>query len=90
MVESKTAGEGQAMIEVFDRETGSSIGSITEEQLEFLMEHLVEEDNRDQDYYIDKSTIEMLAGKGIDPVLRDLLIKALGKRGSMEILWEDV
>lgn len=78
------------MIEVFDRETGSSIGNITEDQLEFLMEHLVEEDNRDQDYYIDKGTIEMLAERGVDPVLRDLLIKALGKRDSMEILWEDV
>lgn len=78
------------MIEVFDRETGSSVGSITEEQLEFLMKHLVEEDSRDQDYFIDKSTIELLTEKGIDPALREMLTDALGKRDSMELLWEDV
>ena len=54
------------------------------------MKHLVEEDNRDQDYYIDRNTIAMLEEKGIDRALHDLLVEALGKRKSMELLWEDV
>lgn len=78
------------MIEIFDRESGSSIGNITEEQLDFLIANLEEESTRDQDYYLDKNTIDMLAGKGMDPELLAFLNSALGKRESMEILWEDV
>ena len=78
------------MIEIFDRETGSKVGRISEEQLDFLIANLEEESNRDQDYYIDSATIEGLVGKGMDGELTDLLKKALGKRAGMEIIWEDV
>lgn len=78
------------MIKIFDRENGSSIGSVTEEQLDFLIANLEEESTRDQDYYIDSNTIEMLAEKGMDTELQGFLKNALGKRDSMEILWEDV
>ena len=78
------------MIEIFDRENGSSLGNITEDQLNFLMQNLEEEAYRDQDYYIDKQTIDTLTEKGMDSELKNLLINALGKREAMEILWEDV
>jgi len=78
------------MIEVFDRENGSSFGNITEDQLDFLIKNLEEEAYRDQDYYIDNKTIDILIEKGMDPELQSFLRNALGKRASMEILWEDV
>jgi hypothetical protein len=78
------------MIEIFDRETGSKVGRISEQQLDFLIANLEEESNRDQDYYIDGATIEGLVGKGMDGELTDLLKKTLGKRAGMEIIWEDV
>ena len=78
------------MIEIFDRGNGSSIGNINEEQLDFLITNLEEESNRDQDYYIDNNTIDMLIEKGMDSELQDFLRNALGKKESMEILWEDV
>ena len=78
------------MIKIFDRETGSSLGSITEDQLDFLIANLEEESTRDQDYYIDAATIENLAGKGMDRELTEFLKTALGKRPAMEIIWEDV
>ena len=77
------------MIKLFDRETASEMGTITEDQLDFLIAHLEEEDTRDQDYYIDGETIEMLAGKGMDSELQELLKNALGSRKDMEIMWED-
>ena len=77
------------MIKVFDRETASELGTITEDQLNFLIEHLEEEDSRDQDYYVDKSTIELLVQKGADQELLDLIQTALGDRQGMEIMWED-
>ena len=78
------------MIEVFDREYGSSLGNITEDQLDFLIKNLEEEAYRDQDYYIDKKTIDVLVEKGMDSELQNFLRSALGKREAMEILWEDV
>ena len=78
------------MIKIYDRENGSSLGSISEEQLDFLIANLEEETTRDQDYFIDRNTIEMLTGKGMDPELLAFLNSALGKRDAMEILWEDV
>ena len=80
---------GCLMIKLFDRETASELGRITEDQLNFLIEHLEEEDTRDQDYYIDKNTIEILVQKGIDQELLDLLTEALGNQEGMEIMWED-
>ncbi len=77
------------MIKVIDRETGSSLGSLSEDQLDFLIENLEEESTRDQDYYIDKDVIEMLEGKGIDADLKAFLERALGSRKSAEIVWED-
>ena len=77
------------MIKIFDRETASEVGTITEDQLDFLIAHLEEEGTRDQDYYINGETIEMLAGKGMDSELQELLKNALGNRKDMEIMWED-
>lgn len=77
------------MIKLFDRETASEVGSITEDQLDFLIANLEEEGTRDQDYYIDGKTIEMLVEKGMDSELQALLKSALGKRKDMEIIWED-
>jgi len=78
------------MIEIFNRENGSSLGTITEDQLDFLIRNLEEEAYRDQDYYIDQGTIDMLIEKKIDEGLLEFLRNALGGRESMEILWEDV
>ena len=77
------------MIKIFDRETASEVGTVTEDQLDFLIAHLEEEGTRDQDYYINGETIEMLAGKGMDSELQELLKNALGNRKDMEIMWED-
>ncbi len=37
-------------ITLYDKETGTVLGTITEEQLQFLKDHLVEEGLGDQDY----------------------------------------
>ena len=51
------------MIDVFDKQSGVQIGSITEAQLQFLIDQLEEEHEKDQDYYINRATLEMLARK---------------------------
>jgi len=75
------------MIQLSDKETGARLGAITEVQLQFLIDQLVEVDETDQDYYINPATLEMFADNGADAVLLDMLRKALGDRESMEIQW---
>jgi hypothetical protein len=75
------------MIKLHDVETGAPLGSITEEQLKLLVEHLEEESPEDREYYIDEATLEMFDEVGLDPALIALLRTALGGRADMEIRW---
>ena len=61
------------MIQLYDRETGASLGAITEEQLQFLADQLEEESPQDQDYYINEPTLDAFEEAGADPALVALL-----------------
>ena len=75
------------MVQLHDNDTGAPLGAITDEQLQFLVDQLVEESDQDTDYYLDRRTLDMLEGKGADPELMGLLRRALGDRSEMEIRW---
>jgi processive 1,2-diacylglycerol beta-glucosyltransferase len=75
------------MIDIYDNETNQLIGSITEPDLKHLVDVLEEESDADQDYYIDRATIDLLGdGRATDHLL-NLLRSALGNRDGMEIRW---
>jgi hypothetical protein len=69
-------------------DTDVDIGVITDKQLAFLVDQLEEEHDEDQDYFIDKDTLELMSDNGIDPELLQMLEKALGDDESMDIAWE--
>ena len=75
------------MIELRDKETKQTLGTITEDQLQFLNSQLEEESETDHDYYINLDTLELFEEKQVDPELLDLLRRALGDREEMEIEW---
>ena len=75
------------MIELRDKETGRGLGSITEDQFQFLVDQLEEESDTDKDYYLNTATLDMFVQNGIDPQLLTLLREALGDREEMEIEW---
>ena len=75
------------MIQLYDKETGASLGAITEDQLEFLVDQLEQESPEDRDYYINEPTLDAFEEAGADPALVALLRKALGEREEMEIRW---
>ena len=76
------------MIAVSDKESGASIGSITDSQLQILVDHLVETDLEDQDYYIDRRTINMIKTVAADyAAVLDMLERALGDRDGVDIVW---
>ena len=75
------------MVELFDAERNTLLGTITDAQLRFLINQLEEESADDQDYYLDAATIDLLEQDGADAPLVALLRQALGTREGMEIRW---
>lgn len=75
------------MIKLYDAETNTLLGEITEEQFQFLADHLEEESLEDTDYYLNQVTLAMLEQAGGDRHLITLLRQALGNREEMDIRW---
>jgi hypothetical protein len=75
------------MIRLRDKETGDDIGSISEEQLRFLVDALEEEYAEDRDYYIHRDLVPTLEQEGADSDLVSVLRSAIGEREGVEIEW---
>ncbi len=75
------------MIQLHDKETGARIGTITEDNLRFLVDQLEEESGDDQDYYFTEATLDLLEKGGADTALVSLLRSALNGRAEVEIRW---
>ncbi|MBN1998711.1 galactosyldiacylglycerol synthase [candidate division KSB1 bacterium] len=75
------------MIQLKDKETGTLLGSISQQQLQFLIDNLEEEYKEDMDYYLNAATLDMLESRGADQGLLKLLRQALGDREGVEIVW---
>jgi processive 1,2-diacylglycerol beta-glucosyltransferase len=76
------------MINLYNTTTGEKLGSITDEELQFLIDQLEEESLEDQDYAITMMTIEYLAERNAAPDLLDKLNKALGGQREVVVRWE--
>ena len=75
------------MVQLYEGESGNAIGTITEAQLQVLIDLLEEETLEDQDYYIDRATLDWFEEHDADSALTALLREALGNRDGMDIRW---
>lgn len=75
------------MIQLHDKDTGTWIGTITEDNLQYLIDQLEEESPEDKDYYINETTLDIFEERGADKALITLLRSALNGRTGMEIRW---
>ena len=76
------------IVELYNKSTNDYLGKISEEELQFLIDNLEEENLTDVDYYIDKPTLEFLKEKGINTFLAKLLEDALGNNEGVDILYK--
>jgi hypothetical protein len=76
------------MIDVYNNETNELVGQITDADLEVLQDHLEEESSEDQDYFIDKPTIDVIGDGQATEHLLSVLRKALGTAEGVEIRWQ--
>ena len=75
------------MIKLYDKDTGGFLGTITEVQLQCLIDQLEEESTEDTDYYINQTTLDLVEEAGADANLLAILRQALGTREDIEIQW---
>lgn len=76
------------MIDLYNASTNQLIGSITEADLHILVDGLEEESAQDQDYYLDRETIDLLADGRATTHLVGLLRGALGSSEGVDIRWQ--
>lgn len=76
------------MVRLYDKSNDNQIGTITDDQLQFLADKLEEESAGDDDYYINRTTVHILEQEGGDAELISVLRSALGEREEMDLRWE--
>jgi hypothetical protein len=76
------------MIDLYISSTNQLLGSITESELQVLVDRLEEESATDQDYYIDQATIDLLGDGRASDHLLGLLRTAVGSATGVEIRWQ--
>ena len=76
------------MIRLYDNDNESEIGSITEAQLDFLQEQLVEDLIDAYTFDLSQASIDSLAMNGAEGDLINMLRQAMGSRTSMEVRYE--
>lgn len=75
------------MIKLREKGTDQPLGTISEEQLQFLIDQLEEEWSEDRDYAISRMLLDYFKSKGADQELVSVLESALGSRDEIEIVW---
>jgi len=78
------------MIRLHEKETGVFVGTITDAQLQYLMDQLEEESANDTDDYMDHATLDLFEEVGAEADVLALLRQALGTREGMDIVWSRV
>jgi hypothetical protein len=75
-------------VHLFDLADDHEIGVLTDEQFQFLEDHLEAEDADDDDYYLNQTMLDGLQEQGGGAELVSLLRQAMGGRVEMDIRWE--
>ena len=76
------------MIDLYNHTTNQFLSSLTEAELQVLLDGLEEESLEDRDYYITAATLDLLGdGRATDHLLK-LLRTALGGEQGVEIRWQ--
>ncbi|MBI3919164.1 MAG: galactosyldiacylglycerol synthase [Betaproteobacteria bacterium] len=76
------------MIRLFNKETGAVLGSVSEGDLQLLVDQLEEEDSADTDYYVCADAIDLLESNGAGADLLNLLRRALGDAEGIDVSWK--
>lgn len=75
------------MVIIKEKDSNKYLGSISDLQLQVLVDALEEEHKSDQDYWINRVTLDAMKENGADADLISFIEKAMGDRDDIEIVW---
>jgi hypothetical protein len=76
------------MPRLYDKKSNVLLGTITEADLQCLVDALEEEDSKDVDYFIDDATVDILEVNGASEALLSMLRAAIGATVGIDVRWE--
>jgi hypothetical protein len=76
------------MIDLYNDATKQLIGSITDADLQVLIDALEEESAEDRDYFVDAATVDVIADGRASNHLVDLLRGAIWNGTGVDIRWK--
>lgn len=74
-------------IRISEKASGRSLGTVSEQDLQILIDHMEEESSKDQDYYVEPMAIEALERNGASGDFVALLRQAVGSSPGIDIVW---
>jgi processive 1,2-diacylglycerol beta-glucosyltransferase len=77
------------MIVLREKDGDLLVGEISERQLQSLKDALEEETDEDQDYWINRATLDLLRENGVDQRVVDMIAAAMGDREDIEVRWSE-
>ena len=73
------------MAKLFNAESGAFLGTVSDDDVQMMIDQLEEEDSGDDDYYIDAATVDLLDEAGGSPSLVELLRAVVGLLGGIDV-----
>ena len=73
---------------LYNKQSGAFLGSVSDADIQSLVDQLEEEHRADEDYFIDTATIEILEEAGASAALISLLRKAVGNSEGIDVRYE--
>jgi hypothetical protein len=76
------------MPKIYNKNSGALLGTVSDSDVQCLVDVLEEEDSKDVDYFIDLDTVDILESNGASDELVQMLRKAIGPDEGIDIRWE--
>ncbi|MBD9468102.1 MULTISPECIES: hypothetical protein [unclassified Pseudoxanthomonas] len=76
-------------IRLTEKDTGRTLGTISQEDFQLLVDHMEEESSTDQDYYVEHTAIDALESLGASAGFIALLRGAVGESEGIDVVWAE-
>lgn len=76
------------MPRLYEKPSGQFLGTVSESDIQTLVDQLEEEHHADEDYFVDSATIDLLEEAGASAGLISLLRAAVGDSEGIEVRYE--
>jgi len=76
------------MPRLYNKKSGALLGTVSDSDVQCLIDVLEEEDSKDVDYFIDLDTADILEDNGASKEMMQLLRAAIGASEGIDVRWE--